>query len=236
MSLLTDGQIIDALKAKELTIDPWVRSQIQPASIDLHLGTDFRWYRNRPAPTNHAIEKYYSSSTEPSNLVVEEPESPPLDPTQPLNVEESMMSEIVPVDGSYVLEPGKFILACTQEIVGLSSSLAARIEGKSSLGRYGLIVHSTAGFVDPGFMGQLTLEMTNLNPRPIVLHPGMRIAQLSILRLQWPVLHPYGTSVLSHHYQNQRGAMPPAPLTKTVSDEEFSAAVFNELGAVENGG
>lgn len=196
MSLLTDGQIIDSLKSGDLVIEPCSRSQIQPASVDLHLGNEFRWYRRYPV-------SYQGCATGAA----------PLDPLEVLDVDENMEHLTIGLDKEFILKPGHFILASTKELIRLSTSLAARIEGKSTLARYGIIVHSTAGFVDPGFQGSLTLEMTNFNPRPVVLHPGMRIAQLSILRLQWSVLNPYGTEILNNHYQNQRGAVPPAPLT-----------------------
>jgi dCTP deaminase len=108
-------------------------------------------------------------------------------------------------DDGYILHPGKFVLGSTIEKVRLGHQLAGRLEGKSSLGRLGLLVHSTAGFIDPGFSGRVTLELSNVATLPIRLRPGMKIGQLGVLRLSSPVLRPYGSAELGSRYQGQLG-------------------------------
>jgi dCTP deaminase len=158
--------------------------QFQPASLDLRLGAEFKYFLR---PTDDR----------------------PLDPTVPYSSEwiESVTVPPAP-EGSeafYILEPGIFTLATTLEVVKMPSNLVARVEGKSSLGRLGLIIHATAGFIDPGFKGNITLEMMNLAPRAIALRVGMRICQLSFEQVDGRVERPYGHPALKSKYQGQRG-------------------------------
>ena len=111
-------------------------------------------------------------------------------------------------DEPFVLHPGEFVLGATYELVTLGEDIAARLEGKSSLGRLGLLTHSTAGFIDPGFSGHVTLELSNTATMPILLYPGMKVGQLCFFDLSSPALHPYGSSGLGSHYQGQRGPTP----------------------------
>jgi dCTP deaminase len=161
--------------AGAITIDPWDPGLVQPASVDLRLGNSFRVFHNHRA----------------SAIDLREP---------PSNLTES----ITVGDGdSFVIHPGEFCLGATLEYVELPDNIVARIEGKSSLGRLGLIVHATAGFCDPGWKGTLTLELNNLTRVPIKLYPGLPIAQLSFMALDAPAQRPYGHAELGSHYQGQ---------------------------------
>src|ERR687889_2641689 len=151
---------------------------VQPASIDLRLGDSFRVFHN------HRI------------TAIDLRELPP-------NLTEEVT---IGPDEPFVIHPGEFCLGRTLERVELPDDLVARVEGKSSLGRLGLIVHATAGFVDPGFRGTLTLEITNLTRVPIKLYAGLPIAQLSFMALDAPAEHPYGSEALGSHYQGQEAA------------------------------
>jgi len=122
-------------------------------------------------------------------------------PKNPTNTNQLM----IPQGESWPLAPGMFVLANTIETIGLCDEYAARVEGKSSLGRLGLMVHSTAGFIDPGFRGQITLELSNVNNSPIMLTPGMLIAQLCVFELKSPARKPYGSDGLGSRYQGQQG-------------------------------
>ena len=110
--------------------------------------------------------------------------------------------------GAFILHPGEFVLGSTSERVSLPNDLTARVEGKSSLGRLGLLIHSTAGFVDPGFDGHITLELSNVANLPITIYPGMKIGQISFLRMTTPADNPYGSAATGSKYQNQRGPTP----------------------------
>ncbi|MEA2256588.1 MAG: dCTP deaminase, partial [Solirubrobacteraceae bacterium] len=174
-SVLSDGTIRRLVAEGRVRVDPWDDSMVQPASIDLRLGRSFRVFHN------HRISAI-DLAAPPKNL------------TEHVEV----------ADGeSFVIHPGEFVLGRTQEAVELPDDLVARIEGKSSLGRLGLIVHATAGFVDPGFAGTLTLEITNLTRVPIILWPGKPIAQLSFMTLDRPAERPYGHPDLGSHYHGQ---------------------------------
>jgi dCTP deaminase len=151
---------------------------VQPASVDLRLGDSFRVFHNHRASAIDLREP-------PSGLTEE---------------------VIVAPEDSFVIHPGEFCLGRTLEWVELPDDIVARIEGKSSLGRLGLIVHATAGFCDPGWKGTLTLELNNLTRIPIKLYPGLAIAQLSFMALDRPALRPYGSPELGSHYQGQRAA------------------------------
>jgi len=174
-SVLSDGTIRRLVAEGRVRIAPFDDSMVQPASVDLRLGTSFRVFHN------HRITAIDLAD-------------PPRNLTEHVEVDE---------DESFVIHPGEFVLGRTQEHVELPDDIVARIEGKSSLGRLGLIVHATAGFVDPGFKGTLTLEITNLTRVPIILWPGKPIAQLSFMALDQPAERPYGHPDLGSHYHGQ---------------------------------
>jgi dCTP deaminase len=177
-AVLSDGTILQLVQDGRIRIDPWDPGLVQPASVDLRLGDSFRVFHNHRAS---AIDL----RRPPENLTEE---------------------VVVPAEGSFVIHPGEFCLGRTLEWVELPDDIVARIEGKSSLGRLGLIVHATAGFCDPGWKGTLTLELNNLTRVPIKLYPGLLIAQLSFMSLDRPALRPYGSPELGSHYQGQRAA------------------------------
>lgn len=177
-SVLSDGTITELVDAGRITIEPWDYSMVQPASIDLRLGDSFRVFHN------HRV-----TSIDLRN--------PPANLTEEVAIDEG---------DAFVIHPGEFCLGRTLEYVELPDDLVARIEGKSSLGRLGLIVHATAGFCDPGFKGSLTLELNNLTRVPIKLYPGLPIAQLSFMTLDRAAQKPYGSPGLGSHYQGQRAA------------------------------
>jgi dCTP deaminase len=189
--LLTDGQIMQAVQRGDIAITPFDQRCVQPASVDLHLGNEIREYM------------LYNNGTFLGDL----------DPVKGITEHDTRAIPFVKGVNRYQLRPGAFILATTTEHVTLGPQVAARIEGKSTPGRFGLAVHVTAGFVDPGFSGQLTLEMTNFNSRVILLYPGMRIAQLGFEWLSEPVQRPYGHPDLGSHYQGQSGARAPSSLS-----------------------
>ena len=177
-SVLSDGTILQYVEEGRIKVDPWDPKMVQPASIDLRLGDSFRVFHNHRATAIDLRDP-------PSNLT----------------------EEVVMPDGdAFVIHPGEFCLGRTLEWVQIPNDIVARIEGKSSLGRLGLIVHATAGFCDPGFEGTLTLELNNLTRVPIRLYPGLPIAQLSFMTLDRPALRPYGSPGLGSHYQGQRAA------------------------------
>ena len=174
-SVLSDGTIVRLVGEGRIRIDPWDESLVQPASVDLRLGDSFRVFHNHRAS---AIDL----------------RDPPTNLTEQVKV----------TDGEpFIIHPGEFCLGRTLEYVELPDDIVARIEGKSSLGRLGLIVHATAGFCDPGWRGTLTLELNNLTRVPIKLYPGLAIAQLSFMTLDAPALRPYGHAELGSHYQGQ---------------------------------
>ena len=175
--LLSDRDIRAAIDAGAVTLDPYEPEMIQPSSIDVRLDKYFRVFDNH---------KY--AAIDPS---VEQPEL-----TRLVEVE---------ADKPFVLHPGEFVLGSTYESVSLPDDIAARLEGKSSLGRLGLLTHSTAGFIDPGFEGNVTLELSNTATLPIYLWPGMKIGQLCFFRLTSPAEHPYGSEKYGSRYRGQRG-------------------------------
>ena len=177
-SVLSDGTIRRLVDAGEIVIEPWDPDHVQPASVDLRLGDSFRVFHNHRTTAIDLREP-------PSNL------------TEEVTVEEG---------DPFVIHPGEFVLGRTLEWVELPDDIVARIEGKSSLGRLGLIVHATAGFCDPGWKGTLTLEITNLTRVPIKLYAGLPIAQLSFMALDAPAQRPYGSPELGSHYQDQVAA------------------------------
>ena len=174
-SVLSDGTIRRLVEEGRIGIEPWDADMVQPASVDLKLGASFRVFHNHRLPAIDLAE-------------------PPRNVTEHVQVDDGQ---------SFVIHPGEFVLGNTVERVSMPDDLVARIEGKSSLGRLGLIVHATAGFVDPGFSGTLTLEITNLTRVPIVLWPGKPIAQLSFMTLDRPAERPYGHPDLGSHYHGQ---------------------------------
>jgi len=177
-SVLSDGTILRFVQEGRIRIDPWDPKLVQPASVDLRLGDSFRVFHNHKVTAIDLRDP-------PSNLTEE---------------------VVVPDGEAFVIHPGEFCLGRTLEFVQIPDDIVARIEGKSSLGRLGLIVHATAGFCDPGFEGTLTLELNNLTRVPIRLYPGLPIAQLSFMTLDRAALRPYGSPGLGSHYQGQRAA------------------------------
>ena len=178
--LLSDRDIRSAVDAGSVRLDPWDPAMVQPSSVDVRLDKYFRVFENHRYP-----------SIDPS---VEQPEL-------------TRMIEVDP-DEPFVLHPGEFVLGSTFEQVTLDPSIAARLEGKSSLGRLGLLTHSTAGFIDPGFSGHVTLELSNMATLPVKLWPGMKIGQLCFFQLTSPAEHPYGSVQYGSRYQGQRGPTP----------------------------
>ncbi len=178
--ILSDRTLRQQLDSGRIVIDPLGESALQPSSIDLRLDRWFRVFRN------HTM----------SHIDVRE------------NLEE--LTELVSVadDEPFILHPGEFVLGSTLERVAVPDDLVARLEGKSSLGRLGLLIHSTAGFVDAGFDGQLTLELSNVANLPITLYPGMKIGQISFMQMTTPAERPYGSGELGSKYQGQVGPRP----------------------------
>ena len=178
--LLSDRDITAAIAEGRLGIEPYDPGLVQPSSIDVRLDRFFRVFNN-------------------SRYTHIDPAEQQDDLTTPVEPEG---------DEPFVLHPGEFVLASTFEVITLGNRLAGRIEGKSSLGRLGLLTHSTAGFIDPGFSGHVTLELSNVANLPITLWPGMKVGQLCIFRLSSPARYPYGSEVYGSHYQGQRGPTP----------------------------
>ena len=176
MAVLSDRDIRAAIDAGRVRIDPYDESCLQPSSVDLHLDREFRVFRNNRYP--YIDVKQDQDLTE---LVEVKPEEP------------------------FILHPGEFVLGSTLERVKLPDDLVARLEGKSSLGRLGLLIHSTAGFIDPGWDGHVTLELSNVANLPIALYFGMRIGQISFFQMTSAVDRPYGSAELGSKYQGQRG-------------------------------
>ncbi|SDD56165.1 dCTP deaminase [Glycomyces harbinensis] len=178
--LLSDRDILDAVKNDRLGIQPFDDELVQPSSIDVRLDRRFRVFNN---------QKYTH-----------------IDPSKQ---QDDLTSAVeVADDEPFVLHPGEFVLASTLEVITLPADLAARLEGKSSLGRLGLLTHSTAGFIDPGFSGHVTLELSNVANLPITLWPGMKIGQLCLFGLTSPAERPYGAGAHFSRYQDQRGPTP----------------------------
>lgn len=175
MSVLSDRDIRAAVQAGRIRIDPWDAACLQPSSVDLHLDRDFRVFRNNRYPY----------------IDVRQPQP---DLTDMVTIAE---------DEPFILHPGEFVLGQTLEWVEVPDDLVARIEGKSSMGRLGLLIHSTAGYVDPGWKGNLTLELSDVANLPIALYFGMRIGQISFYQMSSPVERPYGSKELGSKYQGQ---------------------------------
>ncbi len=175
--LLSDRDIRAAVEAGDVVLDPYEPAMVQPSSVDVRIDRFFRLFDNH----KYAVIDPSQEQPELTRLVEVEPDEP------------------------FVLHPGEFVLASTYEVVTLGTGVAARLEGKSSLGRLGLLTHSTAGFIDPGFSGHVTLELSNVATLPITLWPGMKIGQLCFFRLSSPAERPYGSDAYGSRYQGQRG-------------------------------
>jgi dCTP deaminase len=180
--VLSDRTIRRLLEEGRIGIDPYDPALMQPSSLDVRVDRLFRVFRNSRYP-------YIDVKREQEEL-----------------------TELVEVadDEPFILHPGEFVLGSTLEVVSLPDDLVARLEGKSSLGRLGLLIHSTAGFIDPGFDGHVTLELSNVANLPITIYPGMKIGQLSFMQLSEPAERPYGSSGMGSKYQGQRGPTPSA--------------------------
>ena len=178
--LLSDRDIRAEIAANRVGVEPFDEAMIQPSSVDVRLDKFFRVFENH---------KYsvIDPSTEQAELTRE---------------------VIAEGDEPFILHPGEFVLASTYEVITLPDDIAGRLEGKSSLGRLGLLTHSTAGFIDPGFSGHITLELSNVANLPVKLFPGMKIGQLCLIKLSSPAEHPYGSAVYGSRYQGQRGPTP----------------------------
>jgi len=180
--LLSDRDIRAQVEAGRLKLDPWDAELVQPSSIDVRLDRYFRVFNNQQYT-------HIDPAVQQDEL------------TAPVELEPNSKKP-------FVLHPGEFVLGSTLEVVTLPDDLASRLEGKSSLGRLGLITHATAGFIDPGFSGHITLELSNVANLPITLWPGMKIGQLCVFRLSSPAEHPYGSERYGSRYQGQRGPTP----------------------------
>ncbi|MFV0254350.1 MAG: dCTP deaminase [Beutenbergiaceae bacterium] len=175
--LLSDRDLRADLTTGRIGLEPFDESMIQPSSVDVRLDRYFRLFDNHKYPV--------------------------IDPS----ADQPDLTRLVEVKAEepFVLHPGEFVLGSTYELVSLPDDTAARLEGKSSLGRLGLLTHSTAGFIDPGFCGHVTLELSNVATLPIMLWPGMKIGQLCYFRLTSPAQAPYGSGATGSRYQGQRG-------------------------------
>jgi dCTP deaminase len=178
--VLSDRSIREELASGGIVIDPLDENAIQPSSVDVHVDRYFRVFRNDTTP-------YIDPKRAQEDL------------TELVEVED---------DKAFILHPGEFVLGSTRERVALGTDLVARLEGKSSLGRLGLLIHSTAGFVDAGWDGHLTLELSNVANLPIAIYPGMKIGQVSFLRMTSEAESPYGSETAGSKYKGQRGPTP----------------------------
>ena len=178
--LLSDRDILAEVEEKRVQLEPFDAEMVQPSSVDIRLDRFFRVFENHRYPH--------------------------IDPS----ADQPDLTRAVEPDGEepFILHPGEFVLGSSFEVITLPDDIAARLEGKSSLGRLGLLTHSTAGFIDPGFSGHVTLELSNVATLPIKLWPGMKIGQLCFFRLSSPAQHPYGSSKYGSRYQGQRGPTP----------------------------
>jgi dCTP deaminase len=178
--LLSDRDITAEIASGRVCFDPYEPAMVQPSSIDVRLDRFFRLFDNHKYPVIDPAEEQRDLTR-----FVEAPSGEP-----------------------FILHPGEFALGSTLETVTLPDDVAARLEGKSSLGRLGLLTHSTAGFIDPGFTGHVTLELSNVATLPIKLWPGMKIGQMCFFRLSSPAEKPYGSGAAGSRYQGQRGPTP----------------------------
>lgn len=178
--VLSDRDIEKELATGRLIVNPLADGNVQPASVDLRLGRNLRIFQRHRLQAID-VKQEMAHLTDPEEI-----------------------DEVNP----FFLQPGEFALGVTVEEIGLPNDIVGRLDGKSSLGRLGLVVHSTAGFVDPGWRGNLTLELSNLAPLPIALYYGMKISQISFMRLSSPAINPYGSKKLGSKYQGQTGPTP----------------------------
>ncbi len=178
--LLSDRDLKAAIEDGRLVIDPYDPAMVQPSSIDVRLDRYFRVFENHRYPH--------------------------IDPAE----QQDELTRMVETTAGepFILHPGEFVLGSTYETITLADDIASRLEGKSSLGRLGLLTHSTAGFIDPGFSGHVTLELSNVATLPIKLWPGMKIGQVCVIKLSSPAEHPYGSAIYGSRYQGQRGPTP----------------------------
>lgn len=176
----SDRTIREAIRAGRIVIEPFDAGMVQPSSVDLRCDSTFRVFENHKYPL--------------------------IDPKAPQ--EDLTIAVTATAEQPFILHPGEFVLGSTLEVVGLADDVVARLEGKSSLGRIGLLIHSTAGFIDPGFRGQVTLELSNVANLPIAIYPGMKIGQISFYQLSTPAEHPYGSAAAGSKYQGQTGPTP----------------------------
>jgi dCTP deaminase len=178
--VLSDRSIREALDAGRIIIDPLGDECVQPSSVDLHIDQYFRVFRNH------------------SHRVID------------VKLPQEDLTDLVDVgfEQPIILHPGEFMLGSTLERVAIPDNLVARLEGKSSLGRLGLVIHSTAGFIDAGWDGHITLELANLANLPITLYAGMKIGQISFFEMTTPADRPYGSAGLGSKYRGQRGPTP----------------------------
>jgi dCTP deaminase len=178
--VLSDRTIATAIADGRIGIDPYDPTLLQPSSVDVRVDRTFRVFHNARYPFIDVKE------------------------------EQEGLTEVMEIDGDepFILHPGEFVLGSTLERVTLPDDLVARLEGKSSLGRLGLLIHSTAGFIDPGFDGHVTLELSNVANLPITIYYGMKIGQISFMRMTEPASSPYGSDKIGSKYQGQRGPTP----------------------------
>jgi dCTP deaminase len=178
--VLSDATIARLLSEGRIEIDPYDDSLLQPSSVDVRVDRLFRVFHNNRYP-------YID-----------------------VKVEQAELTELVRIedDQPFVLHPGEFVLGSTLERVRLPEDVVARLDGKSSLGRLGLLIHSTAGFIDPGWDGHVTLELSNVAKLPITIYPGMKIGQISFMQMTEPATNPYGSSALGSKYKGQEGPTP----------------------------
>jgi dCTP deaminase len=178
--ILSDRTLREQIDAGRIVIEPFDPACVQPSSIDVKIGNLFRVFRNHTS----ALIDVKQNQENLTELIT------------------------IPQEGVFLLHPGEFVLGSTLERIGVPDDLVGRVEGKSSLGRLGLIIHSTAGFIDAGFDGHITLELTNIATLPITLYPNMKIGQVSFMQMTTPAENPYGKGARGSKYQGQRGPTP----------------------------
>jgi len=178
--IFSDRTIKEAVDSGRISIDPYDPAMVQPSSVDVRCDQNFRVFENH-------------------RYALIDPKTPQGNLTTSVTATE---------DDPFILHPGEFVLGSTLETVGLPDNVVARLEGKSSLGRLGLLIHSTAGFIDPGFKGQVTLELSNVANLPIAIYPNMKIGQISFYEMTTPAEFPYGSPELGSKYQGQSGPTP----------------------------
>ena len=200
--VLSDRTIRRLLDEGRIGIDPFDEELVQPSSVDVRVDRFFRVFRNSRYPF--------------------------IDVKEPMDE----LTELVEVDHEpFILHPGEFVLGSTLERISLPNDLVARLEGKSSLGRLGLLIHSTAGFIDPGWDGHVTLELSNVANLPITIYVGMKIGQLSFVQLSEPAERPYGAAALGSKYQGQAGPTPSRYWKNFSAEQQGEAAPAAQRGA-----